>query len=174
MRVTENHWDDKLKEKVSGIFSRIVLKELIAELFHILYSFMHWSNNKIVSVIFVILWFMFIAISRAFWGLGSFMSFMVFILVVELLFLAYSASFGISGRYDRLSADIILGFDERKLEIGGFKQIYVFWSLSDWGGGQSVLVPKNKVKRMKRKVYWRSIPFSGLKSFLMIWFFHFK
>ncbi len=164
----------KLKEQTSGIFSRIVLKELIAELFHILYSFMHWSNNKIVSVIFVILWFMFIAISRAFRCLGSFMSFMVFILMVELLLLTYSASFGISGRDNRLAAYVILSLDERKLEIGGFEQIHLFWSLSDWSSGKSVLVPKNKVKRRKWKKYWRSLPFSGLKSFLMIWFFHFK
>jgi hypothetical protein len=81
------------------------------------------------------------------------MGFMVFILMVELLLLAYSASFGISGRYDRLSADIILGFDERKLEIGGFEQIHVFWSLSDWSSCKSVLVPKNNFKRRKKKVY---------------------
>ena len=81
------------------------------------------------------------------------MSFVVFILMMELFFFTYSASFGVSGGDDRLSADVVFGIDERKLEIGGFEQIYVFWSLSDWGGGQSVLVPKNKVKRRKRKVY---------------------
>lgn len=94
--------------------------------------------------------------------------------MVELLLLAYSVSFHVLGCNDGLSANVVFDFNQGKLEIGGLEEIKVFGSLSDWGSGKSVLVPKYKVKRMKRRKYLRRLPFRGLGSFLMIWFFHFK
>lgn len=127
----------------SLIFSRGRLKiHFLVHFLQILYTFVHWRHDQIISIVFVILWLVLVTISRTFRCLGSFVNLMSLMFYVSILLFSCSASFYVSWCDHRLTTDVVFPFNWGELKVTSLEQVRIFWSLSYGCCCQSILVPK--------------------------------